>query len=411
MITMDKRATLVLPAGSLEQIQTDLLYGADAVYTGAPLLSLRARAKADSLDEMEECIRIAHSQNKKIYLAVNLILRNSSEDKLLRLSHIMEQLKPDALIVSDAGVFNFFAEAAPHIPLHISTQANVCSYRTAMFWHKLGAKQIVLGRETTFPEIKEILNKKPPRLSIEMFVHGAMCISYSGRCLLSAYMAGRSGNAGECAYSCRWKYKLYAEEELRPGEYFPIEEDANGTYVMSSKDLCLMPHLNEILSAGVDALKIEGRNKSEYYVASTARAYKNAMNDFYNNGTIDTDLYTAELKKLQNRGYTDGFFNGAPEQNYAYTRPESFWRTALQVVGANAEGIEIKITNGFSAGTALEFLSPAQFTPITICSPEQMKSANIYTVPYCLFAIPKSEALAKLPKWTVGRFQINADKT
>ncbi|GMO45428.1 MAG: U32 family peptidase [Termitinemataceae bacterium] len=397
------RATLVLPAGTSAGIETAFLYGADAVYAGVPGMSLRAKAKI-TIEEMENFISLSHSKGKKIFLALNLFLRNSDEDNLSFFANVIKQLKPDALIVSDAGVFDFFRKNAQEIPLHISTQANICSLSTAKFWHSLGASQIVLGREVTFSEIKHIIKNKPAHLAIEMFVHGAMCMSFSGRCLLSSYMASRSANSGECAHACRWNYKMYIEEETRPGLFMPIEEDDRGAYILNSKDLCMMSHLHEILEAGIDALKVEGRNKSEYYVASAARAYSSAMNDFYNKGSIDTAMYCAELDKLQNRGYCDGFFNGAPSQNYETTTSDSDWRVAMQVTGHTADGVTIFLKNGFPAGTPIEFLSPHQFKPIMFYPKEDMRSVKEYDIPFSAFNMEKDQVLHFLPKWTVARY-------
>ncbi|GMO41773.1 MAG: U32 family peptidase [Termitinemataceae bacterium] len=406
----EKRCKLLLPAGTHGAIQAAFLYGADAVYAGVPDMSLRTKTTI-TIDEMEESIKIAHNFGKEIYLAVNLFLRNADEKKLSGFTSLVRTLKPDGIIVSDAGVFDFFREATPDLPLHISTQANICSLRTAMFWHKLGARQVVLGREVTFSEIKEIIKNKPSSLAVEMFVHGAMCMSYSGRCLLSAFMASRSANAGACAHSCRWKYKTYAiEEEKRPGQFMPILEDDNGTYILNSKDLCLMPHLNEILSAGVDALKVEGRNKTEYYVACTARSYSAAIKEFYDTRNINTDMYVSELNKIQNRGYTEGFFNNDPKQNYCSTTSDSEWRAALLVSGHTSNGMTLIIKNGFLNGQQLEILSPKRFEPFVISAPQAMKITEQYVLPYDAFNKVLDDTSASnmqklFPKWTVGRFK------
>ena len=252
------KSELLLPAGSLTKLKTALLYGADAVYSGTPDLSLRARSSFP-LEELKTGIELVHNKNKKIYLTLNLFSHNKDAEKLSAFTGTIKNLNPDGIIISDPGVFQFVRERIPKLPIHISTQANVSSYLTVNFWKNLGAAQCVLSRETSFKEIKEI-KQKCPNIKIEMFIHGAMCISYSGRCLISAFTAARSANRGACAHSCRWKYKMYLEEEQRQGRFFPIEEDDRGTYFFNSKDLCLMPKLNEILDAKIDSLKIEGRN-------------------------------------------------------------------------------------------------------------------------------------------------------
>jgi putative protease len=303
-----KKPELLLPAGSLTKLKTAFLYGADAVYAGIPEMSLRAKSKFP-LEEMDKGIFFAHNLGKKVYLTLNLFSHNKDISKLEDFAKTIKILKPDGIIISDPGIFQYVKKEIPNIPLHISTQANVCSWLTVDFWKSMGASLCVLGREVSFSEIKEI-REKCKDIKLEMFIHGAMCISYSGRCLMSAFMAARSANQGACAHSCRWKYKskLLLEEELRPGEYLEMEEDDKGAYILNSKDLCLMPKLDKIISSGIDSLKIEGRNKSEYYVAQTARVYRKAIDDYFDNSeSWSPDKYMKELITLQNRGYTLGF--------------------------------------------------------------------------------------------------------
>jgi putative protease len=362
---MNKKPELLLPAGSLSRLKTAVLYGADAVYSGTPDLSLRAKSSFP-MEELQEGIDYARNAGKKIYLTLNIFSRNKDIEKLANFIKTVKQLNPDGVIVSDPGVFDFIHSKLPKIPIHISTQANVCSALTVDFWKKMGASLCVLGREVSFNEIKEI-RKACPDIKLEMFIHGAMCISYSGRCLISSFMASRSANQGACAHSCRWKYKTYVEEELRPGQMYPIEEDERGTYLLNSKDLCLMPKLNEILSAGIDSLKIEGRNKTEYYVAQTARVYRQAIDDYYNNPEKwNPKIYMSELYTLQNRGYTAGFFDGIPDdkaQDYNDTSSKSDYRNCGFVRENNGSEIVLELRHKLSKDDEIEFLSPFRFEP------------------------------------------------
>ena len=276
-----KKPELLLPAGTLDRLKTAFLYGADAVYAGMPTVSLRNKTSF-TLEEMKEGIEFAHQKQKKVYLTMNLFTHNRDIENLKTFVNNLNFLRPDGVIIADPGVFGYVKENCPWLPLHISTQANVCSSLTVDFWHKQGASLVVLGRETPLEEIKEI-RKQCPDIKLEMFIHGALCISYSGRCLLSNFMTGRSANKGNCAHSCRWKYKLYIEEENRPNEFMEITEDTHGTYIMNSKDLCLIDRLNDILPIGIDSFKIEGRNKSEYYTAITAHTYRHAIDSWFKN--------------------------------------------------------------------------------------------------------------------------------
>ena len=365
---MMKKPELLLPAGTPEALKTAILYGADAVYAGVPSLSLRAKTAFDE-GTLADAIKETHGLGKKIYLTLNLFSKNDDVEKLDDFAALIDRLAPDGLIVSDPGVFMFMREKVPHIPLHVSTQANVGSWLTVKFWRDLGAKVCVLSRETSFAETKEI-KRLCPDVKIEMFVHGAMCMSYSGRCLLSAFMAGRSANRGKCAHACRWNYKLYLQESERPDEFLPIEEDARGSYILNSRDLCLMPKLNEILAAGIDLLKIEGRNKTPYYVAQTARAYRQAIDDWFENPEAwHYEKYQAELDTLQNRGYTSGFFDGvnSPEmQNYDSTQSTGAWRNAGVIRKWRDDAAEVVIYQKISAGHVLTFLPPTSFAPVDV---------------------------------------------
>jgi len=362
---MNNKPELLLPAGSLSRLKTAVLYGADAVYSGTPDLSLRAKSSFP-MEELQEGIDYARNAGKKIYLTLNIFSHNRDIERLSNFTKTVKQLNPDGVIVADPGVFDYIHENLPQMPVHISTQANVCSSLTVNFWKKMGASLCVLGREVSFNEIKEI-RKACPDIKLEMFIHGAMCISYSGRCLISSFMASRSANQGACAHSCRWKYKTYVEEELRPGQMYPIEEDERGTYLFNSKDLCLMPKLNEILSAGLNSLKIEGRNKTEYYVAQTARIYRKAIDDYYDNPEKwDSKKYMEELYTLQNRGYTSGFFDGIPDdkaQDYVDTSSKSDYRNCGFVRENNGSEIVLELRHKLSKDDEIEFLSPLRFEP------------------------------------------------
>jgi putative protease len=365
-----EKPELLLPAGSLSKFQTAFLYGADAVYCGFAQMSLRAKSTFRT-DEMKTAIEFAHSIGKKVYLAINLFSHNKDVTHLKEVIQTAKILNPDGLIISDPGIFQFVKENIPQMTIHISTQANICSWLTVDFWKKLGANLCVLGREVSFQEAKEIRHKCKG-IKLEIFIHGAMCISYSGRCLLSAFMSSRSANRGSCAHSCRWKYKskLLIEEEMRPGQYLEIEEDDLGSYILNSKDLCLMPKLNKILETGFNSLKIEGRNKSEYYVAQTARVYRKAIDDYFENPyEWSCEKYVDELNTLQNRGYTMGFFDGIPDdkaQDYRDTLSKSEYRNA-GVVKENCDGkLVIELRHKLKEGDEIEILSPFQFEPIKI---------------------------------------------
>ncbi len=361
-----KKPELLLPAGSLDRLKTAFLYGADAVYCGLPRISLRAKS-AFTTGELKDAILYAHNLDKKVYLTMNLFTHNGDIEGLIESIKMLKFLNPDGVIVADPGVFDLIGKECPELPRHISTQSNVCSYLTVDYWKKQGAKLCVLGREVPCKELKEI-REKCPDIKLETFIHGAMCVSYSGRCLLSNFMTGRSANKGNCAHSCRWRYKVYLEEEKRPGDFFELEEDDRGTYIMNSRDLCLMPRLNELLNVGVDSLKIEGRNKSEYYVSVTARAYRKAIDDYFDNPkNWGSAPYLKELETLQNRGYTLGFFDGnaGPEShNYELSASHGVWRYAGLVKEKTQDSLIFEIKHKIEKGDKIEFLSPYQFEPI-----------------------------------------------
>lgn len=375
---------LLLPAGSLVKLKTALLYGADAVYAGTPDMSLRTQSSF-SIDDLKEGIAFVHNQGKKIYLTLNLFIHNEEASKLPQFVKTLQELQPDGVLVSDVGVFDFLKENAPELNRFISTQANVCSSAAVKFWEKMGAKLCVLGREVSFEEAKQI-RRDCPNMMLETFIHGAMCMSYSGRCLISNFLADRSANKGKCAHCCRWHYKLnlrlkdgsvknleitdqnkdlfefLLQEDFRPDELYEIVEDEHGGYLLNSKDMCLMPRLNQILDLGLNSLKVEGRNKTEYYAGTVARAYRHAIDDYLKNPKDWTpDLYMKELYTLQNRGYCLGFFDGKLtdlSQNYAYTRTLGDYLFAGSVIKWEGDDALFEIRNFINAGEEIEFLIP-----------------------------------------------------
>ena len=325
-----KKIELLAPAGDLEKLKIAIDYGADAVYFGGEMFGLRAGAKNFSIDDIKEGVSYAHERGKKVHMTINFFAHNEDIQELENYLKKIMNIPIDAFIVSDPGIIMMIKEMIPDAEIHLSTQANMTNYKTAEFWHKQGVKRIVMARELTFEEIKELRNKLPETMELESFVQGAMCISYSGRCLLSNFMIERDANRGECAHPCRWKYHLV--EEQRPGEYFPIEEDERGTYILNSRDLCMIEHIPDLIETGLASAKIEGRMKSIFYVATIVGAYRRAIDAYYEDPEgyeFDPDWLT-ELKKVSHREFTTGFYYNKPtnkDQNYqtsAYTREYSF---------------------------------------------------------------------------------------
>ncbi len=315
---MVKKPELLAPAGNMEKLKMALLYGADAVYLGGKQFGLRAFGGNFSNEELKEAVEFAHNLNKKVYVTVNIFPHNSDIEMLPEYLAFLNTTGADALLVADIGLFMLAKKYAPDIELHISTQANNTNWATVDAWHNMGASRVVLARELSKDEISVIRQKCS--VELEMFVHGAMCISYSGRCLLSNYMTGRDSNRGSCAQPCRWKYSLV--EEKRPGQYFPIEEDERGTFIFNSKDLCLLPYLPDVIESGVDSLKIEGRMKSVHYAASVVKAYRMAIDSYFENPEAFAvkEEWLEELEKVSHRSYTTGFYYGKPtEKDQIYT--------------------------------------------------------------------------------------------
>lgn len=353
---------LLVPASSLEVLKIAVVFGADAVYIGGEAFGLRAKAKNFTHEDMAEGIAFAHEHGVKVYVTVNILAHNDDLPGVREYLQELKELKPDALIIADPGIFTYAREICPEIECHISTQANNTNYETYRFWYKLGAKRVVTARELSLKEIREIREHIPDDMEIETFVHGAMCISYSGRCLLSSYMTGRDSNRGACAQSCRWKYSLV--EEKRPNEYFPIEEDAHGTYIMNSKDLCMIEHIPELMQAGAQSLKIEGRNKSEYYLALVVKAYRQAI-DLYCEDPENYKLPKAlleEMYKVSHREYHTGFFFNEPKHEGIIYKTNNHVREydVVAIVHEYDEETQIatcKQRNKFSMGEKVEILS------------------------------------------------------
>ncbi|MBN1494588.1 U32 family peptidase C-terminal domain-containing protein [Candidatus Peregrinibacteria bacterium] len=356
---------LILPAGSPEKMDFAYMYGADTVYMGITGFSLRSRVNDFSPDLLRVSIEKAHKMGKKVYVTINVYPHNVKIDSFREHIKLLSKIKPDALIVADPGVFSLIKEEYPDAKIHISVQANCLNYKTVEFWHKMGAKRVVLPRELSLSEIREI-HEKVPGIELEAFVHGAICVAYSGRCLMSSYFTQREANQGICAQSCRWKYKVYLEEEKRPGEFMPIEEDDNGTYLFNSKDICALPYLKEMVEAGVQAFKVEGRSKSIYYLSTVASVYRKAINNMTEGKTYDPKLM-AELEKIANRGYSPGFLKGVLDQNdihYEKNEPVQTHKF-VGVIRDTREHkslkkylYEVEIRNRVEKGDSIEIMTP-----------------------------------------------------
>ena len=361
-----KKPELLAPAGSFEKAKTAFLYGADAVYAGTSSLSLRTRAEMQD-DDLARTIKYAHSIGKKVYAAINIYAWDENYEEIIKQAKILEELKVDAVIVADGGVVDIIKEVAPNIEIHISTQANIVSSRTANFWHKNGAKRVILGRELNKTQIKEIIDGTSKELQTEIFVHGSICFGYSGRCYLSDFLSGRSANLGDCVQSCRWAYNVYVEEYNNPGNLMPVEYDKKGTYIFSSKDLCLIKEIPEIVEMGVDSLKIEGRLKTEYYLASVVNAYRNAIDDYVKNpSNYDYKKYFNELEKTKTRGLTTFYFNDRNNkdfQEYEGKQYNSNYEFGGKIIDASNKKIIVEIKNKLTVGDTMEVLIPNEIRP------------------------------------------------
>ena len=358
-----KEIELLAPAGSFEKAKIAFLYGADAVYMGTKSLSLRTRVGVED-DEVEKTIKYAHNIGKKVYVAMNIYAWDEKYAEIEKVAKELNRIKPDGIIASDGGVVDALKEYAPDIDIHISTQANVISYHTSKFWYDNGAKRVILGREMNKEQIKELIKRKPSDLEVEMFVHGAICFAYSGRCFLSDFLSGRSANLGDCIQSCRWAYNMYVEEKNNPGVLMPVETDDKGTYIFSSKDLCLIKEIPEIIEMGVDSLKIEGRLKTEYYLASVVNTYRAAIDDYKKNPeNYDYKKYLKELEKTKTRGLTTFYFNDRNNkdiQEYEGKQYNLEYEYGGKVVGFDGDKVIVEIKNKLSIGDEIEIIVPRE---------------------------------------------------
>lgn len=369
-----KKVELLAPAGDLEKFKTAIQYGADAVYLAGDKLGLRTASKNFSLDDIKEATKLAHDLGKKVYLTLNVISHNKDLEGVDEYIQSLDEAGVDAFIVSDPGIFQKVKTLAPSKEIHISTQANITNTATVEFWKSLGADRVILARELSLEEIKEIKDEVKDSIMIEAFVHGAMCMSYSGRCLLSNFMTGRSANMGDCAHPCRYKY--YLMEETRPGEYYPITEDEKGSYIMNSKDLCMINYIPELIEAGVDSFKIEGRVKSEYYVATVINQYRRAIDDYYEDiekykYNRDNNIYLEEIMKVSHRDFTTAFFFGDVKEasltydNSSYIRLYDFIARVLDY-DEDKKLMKVQERNKFSIGDEVEIFGPKFYDKFTI---------------------------------------------
>ena len=358
-----RKPEVLIPAGSLEVLKTAVVYGADAVYIGGEAFSLRAKAKNFSNEDIREGIRFAHSRGVKVYITANILAHNADLAGAETYFEELGAMEPDALIISDPGIFDIARRVLPQVDIHISTQANNTNYGTYQFWWRQGAKRVVSARELSPEEIRQIREHIPAEMEIESFIHGAMCISYSGRCLLSNFLAGRDANQGSCSHPCRWNYAVV--EETRPGEYMPVYENERGTFIFNSKDLCMIEHVPEMIEAGIDSFKIEGRMKTALYVAAVARTYRKAIDDYQRDPAEyrkNLEWYKEEIGKCTTREFTTGFYFGKPTEeaqiyrNSTYIRNYTYLGTVEQTDEAGRCLLEQK--NKFSVGETIEVMKP-----------------------------------------------------
>lgn len=362
-----KKPELLAPAGSYEKAITAFRYGADAIYVGTSKLSLRSRVNIDDI-ELEKIIKYAHSINKKVYVALNIYARDDMYKNIEKQLQILSKIKPDGLIISDGGVVEIAKKIVPKIPIHISTQANIVSYHTSNFWHKNGAKRVILARELNKKEIEEIVKNKNKELETEIFIHGAICYAYSGRCHLSDFLASRSANLGDCAQSCRWEYNLFAEEKNNQGNLMPLEQDENGTYIFSSKDLCLIKELPKIINLNITSLKIEGRLKTEYYLASIINVYRVAIDELFENinnknYNYDYKIFLNEIEKVKTRGLSSFFFADKANKDFQEYNGKQYnlnYEFGGKILKYNKEKSIIEIRNRLQIGDDLEIIIPNQ---------------------------------------------------
>lgn len=358
-----RKPELLIPAGSLEVLKTAVTYGADAVYIGGEAFGLRAKAKNFDLDEMKKGVEFAHNNGVRVHVTANILAHNYDLDGAYKYFEELKTIKPDAFIVADPGMFTIAKEVCPEIDIHVSTQANNTNYMTYKFWYNQGAKRVVSARELSLREIKEIRANIPEDMEIESFIHGAMCISYSGRCLLSSFFTGRDANRGACTHPCRWKYSVM--EEKRPGEYYPVYENERGTYIFNSKDLCMIEHIPEMADAGIDSFKIEGRMKTALYVATVARTYRKAIDDYFESEEkyrSNIEWYKSEIAKCTYRQFTTGFYFGKPDENTqiydsnTYISEYTYLGSVSEVTDSGEIILEQK--NKFKVNDEIEIMKP-----------------------------------------------------
>lgn len=389
---MKKKPELLAPAGDMEKLKMAVLYGADAVYLAGTSFGMRSFAGNFTAEELPQAVRFAHDRGVRVHVTVNTMPRN---DEVAQLPEHLERLNDagvDALILADLGAFTLAGKYAPRCERHISTQQSVANYECAAAWYDLGAKRIVLARELTLQEICELRQKVPAGLELEVFCHGAMCVSYSGRCLLSNYMTGRDSNRGACAQPCRYQYALM--EEKRPGEYFPVFEDEKGTYIMNSRDLCMIDHLGDIMDAGIDCIKIEGRAKSEYYAAIVTGAYRHVLDDVAAGRAADP-VWRDEVEHVSHRHYSTGFFYGQPGQYYENSRYIRDWQVCAVVTACDEDGnATLSLRNKFASGDEIELVGPG-------CRPFPMTAPVMYDLDGCELHEPRRPQMVfrmKLPR-------------
>ncbi len=385
---MRNKPEVLAPANSLEVLKTAVEYGADAVYIGGEMYGLRAKAKNFSAEDMKKGIAYAHERGKKVYVTANITAHNRDLEGVRAYFHELKEIRPDALIISDPGVFTIAKEVCPEIDIHISTQSNNVNYMTFRFWKEQGATRVVTARELSLEEIGDIRKNIPDDFEIETFVHGAMCISYSGRCLLSHYFTGRDANLGACTHPCRWKY--YIMEEKRPGEFLPVEENERGTYIFNSKDLCMIEHIPELVNAGIDSFKIEGRMKTALYVAVVSRTYRQAIDDYFENPQKYIDnipYYKKEIAKCTYRQFTTGFFFG-PTTHDSQIYDNNTYVKGYEYLGTIHESLEdgrgvFEQKNKFSVGDEVEIMKPTGENIVTkVLSMQDEKGENVDSCPH-----------------------------
>ena len=361
-----KKIELLAPAGSFEKAKTAFRYGADAVYCGTSSLSLRTRADMDNND-LVRTIEYAHSIGKKVNVTLNIFAWDEKYEEIIEMAKILNEVKPDGIIAADGGVIDTLKQYAPDIPIHVSTQANIVSLRDCNFWYKNGAKRVIMAREASKEQLKYIMENKPEDLEVEMFGHGSICFAFSGRCYLSDFLCGRSANLGDCAQSCRWSYNLYAEEKNNPGQLLPIEESEYGTSIFSSKDLCLIKEIPEIINMGIDSLKIEGRLKTEYYIASVINVYRNAIDDYMKNPeNYDYTKYLKEIEKSKTREFTTFYFNDKNNkdiQDMSGRQYNDEYEFGGKIIEYNEEKSTIEIKNKLNVGDEMEIIIPNRLEP------------------------------------------------